>query len=94
MTLIRGTPPCTPHMEVPPPGLKNWWPVSLINVDAEKASKAIALRIKKVIGKLVHYDQTAYVCNRNIGESVRLINDILEYTDDTDIEAIFILCRL
>ena len=26
------------------------------------------------------------MCNRNIGESVRLINDILEYTDD--IEAI------
>ena len=50
--------------------LKNWWPVSLINVDAEKASKAIALRIKKVIRKLSPFDQTANVCNRNIGESV------------------------
>ena len=27
----------------------------------KKASKAIALRIKKVVGKLVHCDQTAYV---------------------------------
>ena len=26
--------------------------------------------------------------NRNIGESVRLINGILEYTDENDIEAI------
>ena len=26
--------------------------------------------------------------NRNIGESVRLINDILEYTNENDIEAI------
>ena len=68
--------------------LKNWRPISLINVDAKIVSKAIALRIKKVIGKLVHCDQTAYVCNRNIGESVRLINDILEYTDENDIEAI------
>ena len=58
------------------------------NVDAKIASKAIALRIKKVIGKLVHCDQTAYVGNRNIGKSVRLISDILEYTDENDIEAI------
>ena len=68
--------------------LKNWRPLSLINVDAKIASKAIALRIKKVIVNLVHCDQTAYVCKRNIGESVRLINDILEYTDENDIEAI------
>ena len=68
--------------------LKNWRPISLINVDAKIASKAIALRIKKVIGNLVHCDQTAYVCKRNIGESVRLISDILEYTDENDIEAI------
>ena len=64
--------------------------ISLINVDAKIASKAIALRIKKVIGNLVHYDQTAYVCKRNIGESVRLINDILEYTDENDIEVILL----
>ena len=68
--------------------LTNWRPVSLINVDAKIASKAIALRIKKVVGNLVHCDQTVHVCKRNIGESVRLINDILEYTDENDIEAI------
>ena len=68
--------------------LKNWRPISLINVDAKISIKSKALRIKKAIGKLVHCDQTACVCRRNIGESVRLINDILEYTDKNDIEAI------
>ena len=63
--------------------LKNWRPISLINGDAK-----LALRIKKATGKLVHCDRTAYVDNRNIGESVRLINDILEYKDKNDIEAI------
>ena len=28
------------------------------------------------------------MCKRNIGESVCLINDILEYTDENDMEAI------
>ena len=28
------------------------------------------------------------MCNRNIGESVRLTNDILEYTDENHIDAI------
>ena len=60
----------------------------LINVDAKITSKAIALRIKKVIGNLVHCDQTVYLCKKNTGESVRLINDILEYTDENYIEAI------
>ena len=56
--------------------LKNWRPISLINADVKLASKAIDLRIKKDI--------------RNIGESVRLITDILEYTDENDIEAILL----
>ena len=63
--------------------LKNWRPISLINVDAEVASKSLALRVRKVLNSLIHSDQTAYLKDRYIGESVRLISsDILEYTDD------------
>ena len=36
----------------------------------------------------MHCDQTAYVNNRYIGESNRLIGGILEYTSENDIEAI------
>ena len=60
----------------------------LINVDAKKASKAIALSIKKVIGNSDHCDQTAYVCKKSTGELFRLINAILECMDENDIEAI------
>ena len=63
--------------------LKNWRPISLINVDAKVASKSLAVRVRKVLNNLIHSDQTAY-----LKESVRLISDILEYTDDNDIEAI------
>ena len=68
--------------------LKNWRPISLINVDAKIAIKALASGIEKVITNLIHSDQMAYVKGRYIGESVRLISDILEYTDDKGIEAI------
>ena len=46
------------------------------------------MRIKKVIAKLVHCDQTTYVNNQYIGESNRLISDILEYTSENEIETI------
>ena len=36
----------------------------------------------------MHHDQTAYVNNRYIGESNRFISDILEYTNENEIEAI------
>ena len=37
---------------------------------------------------LIHSDQTACNESRYIGESVSLISDILEYTDNNGIEAI------
>ena len=57
--------------------IKNWRPISLINVDIKIASKVLAFRLRKVIHKVIHYDQTAYVKGRYIGKSVRLIDDLL-----------------
>ena len=59
-----------------------------MNVDAKLASKSLALRVRKVLTSLIKADQMAYVKDRYIGESVRLINDMLEYADKNNIEAI------
>ena len=61
--------------------LKNWRPISLIDVDTKVASKYLASRVKKVLSSLIHSDQTAYMKDRYNGESIGLISDILEYTD-------------
>ena len=61
--------------------IKNWRPISLLNVDAKIISKVMANRLKKVSGTLISSDQTAYVPGRFIGESVRLVSDLTEYTD-------------
>ena len=68
--------------------IKNWRPISLINVDSKIASKALAVRMKKVIHSLIAYDQTAYVKGRYIGESVRLIDDLLKYAENENIDGI------
>ena len=57
--------------------IKNWKPISLINVDNKIASKVLAFGLRKAIHKVIHYDQTAYVKGRYIGESVKLIDDLL-----------------
>ena len=52
-----------------------------MNVDYKIISKALASKVKKVLPKLISPQQTAYVENRFIGESGRLIADIIEITD-------------
>ena len=61
--------------------IKNWRPISLLNVDAKILSKILASRVKKVISSLITSDQTAYVPGRVIGESIRLTSDLIEYSN-------------
>ena len=69
--------------------IKNWRPISLINVDVKVASKALTERMKKVVHSILfHCDQTAYVKGRYSGESVRLIDDLLTYADLGNLDGI------
>ena len=68
--------------------IKNWRPVSLINVDTKIASKSLAIMIKEFLPQLVNCDQLAYVKGRNIGESIRLIDDLLGYADKENLDGL------
>ena len=52
-----------------------------MNVDQKIISKALASRLKKVLPCLIGPGQTAYVDGRFIGESGRLIADIIEISN-------------
>ena len=41
--------------------IKNWRPISLLNVDTKLISKVLAGRLKKVLPSLIPKNQTAYV---------------------------------
>ena len=60
--------------------IKNWRPISLLNVDTKIASKALVLRLEKVLPFVINEDQYAYVKNRTIFDAVWSIDDIMEYT--------------
>ena len=57
--------------------ISNWRPISLLNVDYKIISKIFASRLKKVLPNLISSQQTAYVAQRCINESGRLISDLL-----------------
>ena len=70
--------------------LKNWRPITLLNVDLKIATKAIAKRLESVLTKLIHPDQTGFVKGRYIGENIRLISDVMEYTKVQNIPGILL----
>ena len=41
--------------------IKNWRPISLLNVDVKIASKALALRLANLSPEIIQADQYAYV---------------------------------
>ena len=68
--------------------INNWRQISLINVIVKVASKALSNRLKAVIHNLISVDQTAYVKGRFIGESIRVINNLIEHINRKDEEDI------
>ena len=66
--------------------LKNWRPITLLNVIYKLMSSAIANRLKTVLDKLIYQDQNGYISGRYIGKkNIRLVYDILFETKQQNI---------
>lgn len=70
--------------------LKKWRPITLLNADYKVASKAIANRLKKVLGPVISNDQTGFLPNRHMGENVRLLLDVIEHVDNEDMPGLIL----
>ena len=70
--------------------LKYWCPISLQNTDYKIASKVIAERLKHSLPVIISPNQIGYVKDRNITDNVRIISDIINYTDINDIHGILL----
>ena len=70
--------------------IKNWRPISRINVDVKIGTKPIAKRLEKVLPEIIHHNQNAYVKGRTIFDAVRTIDDIISLTASKDISSLLV----
>lgn len=70
--------------------LKNWRPITLLNVDYKILAKALGNRIISHLPSLIDEDQTGYVKKRFIGNNIRIIEDIIVYTKTNNVAGILL----
>ena len=70
--------------------LKNYRPISLTNYDYKILCFVLANRFQRVLGKIIHEDQTGYIKDRYIGTNARLLLDYFEHCDNKNIPGILL----
>ena len=81
ITQKEGVITCIPKEDKPKQLLRNWTPITLLNTSYKIASSCIAARIKAVLPKIIHNDQKGFMKGRYIGENLRLLYDVLVFTN-------------
>ena len=61
--------------------MKMYRPISLTNTDYKLISKVLANRLQTVLKKLINNNQVGYVVGRSINDHIRLIDDILNFSN-------------
>ena len=86
----RGIVKLIPKKDAEPYYVKNWRPTPLLNCDYKLATKAVANRLKQVLPKLIDNDQTGFLKGRFIGENIRLIDSVINFTAAKNIPGLLV----
>ena len=70
--------------------VRNWRPIILLCADYKVLSKVLANRLKLVLNDIIEESQTGFLKGRYIGTNLRIILDLLEYTELHKIPGVFI----
>ena len=71
--------------------IKNWRPISLINVDCKLLSGVLAHRLKKVLPKIIGNEQKGFLKRRYFGKNIRPVYDLMEYLETKNQEGMLLL---
>ena len=91
ITQRQGVITCLPKDGKPKEYIKNWRPISLLNVDYKIASSSLANRMKNVLDKLISETQTGFLKGRYIGENTRFLYDLVERLNKENLPGILVL---
>ncbi|XP_051811827.1 LINE-1 reverse transcriptase homolog isoform X1 [Acanthochromis polyacanthus] len=80
-TLTQGLITLIPKAKKDPLFLDNWRPISLLNNDYKIMASIFASRVKIVLPKIIDECQSGFMRDRHISNNIRLVLDILDYSD-------------
>uniref|UniRef100_A0A3B3I0R1 Reverse transcriptase domain-containing protein n=1 Tax=Oryzias latipes TaxID=8090 RepID=A0A3B3I0R1_ORYLA len=80
-TLSQGLITLIPKPRKDPLSLDNWRPITLLNCDYKILALILANRIKPVLDTIIDENQSGFMQNRHISNNIRLILDILDYSE-------------
>lgn len=71
--------------------LKNWRPITLLNVLYKIISGCLSFRIKQVLDIIISNTQSGFIKGRYIGENTRFVYDLMSYTEIHEIPGLLVL---
>lgn len=73
-----------------PQNIDNWRPITLLNIDYKLFALVYAKRLKSGLNEIINETQTGFMKNRHISNNIRLIMDLLDYSDQIDSGALIL----
>ena len=91
VTQKQGLITCIPKDNKPKQFLKNWRPLTLLDTVYKIASGTIANRMKTTLDHIINKDQTGFIKGRSIVENLRVIYDVMKFTEEQKIPGLIML---
>ena len=81
---------CIPKSDKDRQELKKWRVISLLNVACKMISTCTKERMKKVLSKIIHMDQTRFMSGRFIGKNIRVLYDIMHMAEQREMPGLLL----
>ena len=90
ITQRRGIIKLIPKKDADPSLIRNWRPITLLNCDYKIVPNALTNRVKKFLPRMLNSDQTGFMKGRFIGDNIRLIDEIIDYTAEENLPGLLL----
>ena len=89
-TMKQGIISLIPKPNKDPLSIENWRPITLLNVDYKLFALVFARRLKRNLAEIINETQTGFMANRHISNNIRLVLDLLDYSEYVESQALIV----